>query len=91
MYVFQANAPKVQYDYFDFHKECKNMRWNRIELLLERIKDDLTEKGYVADETTGVSISHDLPTHIGTSMMMHQPRHLDDFRLELFAPIAWII
>lgn len=43
----QVNAPKVQYDYFDFHRECKNMRWDRIDLLLNRIKDDLVDKAYV--------------------------------------------
>ncbi|ABN64507.2 predicted protein [Scheffersomyces stipitis CBS 6054] len=30
-------ANKVNYIYFDFHHECRNMRWDRIKLLLEHL------------------------------------------------------
>jgi len=32
-----ALASKVNYIYFDFHHECRNMRWDRIKLLLEHL------------------------------------------------------
>lgn len=38
-------AEHVKYIYFDFHHECRNMRWDRISLLLER----LIQLGYTSD------------------------------------------
>jgi len=37
----KVNMPSVRYEYFDFHTECSKMRWDRVSILLERIKDDL--------------------------------------------------
>ena len=37
----------VGYEYFDFHKECKGMRWDRIQLLVDRLQDRLDAHGYV--------------------------------------------
>ncbi|KAG6820754.1 hypothetical protein H0H93_012018 [Arthromyces matolae] len=33
-------------EYFDFHTECKNMRWDRISILTDILKDDLEKEGY---------------------------------------------
>ena len=35
----------VDYQYFDFHAECKHMRWERISLLVDRLKEDLEKLG----------------------------------------------
>ncbi|TFY83312.1 hypothetical protein EWM64_g701 [Hericium alpestre] len=45
-YVAEANVPQVKYQYFDFHNECKHMRWDRISLLIEDLKEDLIRDGY---------------------------------------------
>ncbi|EIM83491.1 uncharacterized protein STEHIDRAFT_149001 [Stereum hirsutum FP-91666 SS1] len=45
-YVAEANVPGVRYQYFDFHNECKHMRWDRISLLLDSIQEDLLRDGY---------------------------------------------
>jgi phosphatidylinositol 4-phosphatase len=37
--------PNVRYQYFDFHTECKHMRWDRISVLVDKIQDDLEEEG----------------------------------------------
>ncbi|THH17404.1 hypothetical protein EW146_g3395 [Bondarzewia mesenterica] len=42
----EANVEKVKYQYFDFHNECKHMRWDRISLLLDSITEDLQRDGY---------------------------------------------
>ena len=42
---FQANMPKAKYEYFDFHSECKNMRWDRISVLLAKLEEDLLRRG----------------------------------------------
>ncbi|KAF5384682.1 hypothetical protein D9757_006227 [Collybiopsis confluens] len=45
-YMEQLNLPDVRYQYFDFHTECKNMRWDRISLLLDKLQADLQKQGY---------------------------------------------
>ena len=37
---------KVKYVYFDFHAECSKMRWGRISLLIEHLRDDLLAQAY---------------------------------------------
>ncbi|KAG9314554.1 putative phosphoinositide phosphatase [Chiua virens] len=44
--VNQAEIADVKYQYFDFHNECKNMRWDRINVLIETMQDDLLKQGY---------------------------------------------
>jgi len=45
-YVAQVNLPEVRYQYFDFHNECKNMRWDHISVLVERLQEDLAKQGF---------------------------------------------
>ncbi|KAG5654036.1 hypothetical protein H0H81_008052 [Sphagnurus paluster] len=45
-YVAELNLPNVRYEYFDFHSECKKMRWDRISILVDILKDDLEKEGY---------------------------------------------
>ncbi|KAI0662534.1 SacI homology domain-containing protein [Cubamyces menziesii] len=45
-YIEQAKPPKTRYEYFDFHNECKNMRWDRISVLISKLEDELTQYGY---------------------------------------------
>src|SRR6266576_452927 len=43
----KLNLPHVRYQYFDFHNECKNMRWDRISVLFDKIQDELEQQGCV--------------------------------------------
>ncbi|KXN83618.1 hypothetical protein AN958_01183 [Leucoagaricus sp. SymC.cos] len=45
-FVAELNMPNVHYEYFDFHTECRKMRWDRISVLVDKIKDDLERQGY---------------------------------------------
>ncbi|KAF7306606.1 SAC domain-containing protein [Mycena indigotica] len=45
-YVAQLDLPNVRYQYFDFHNECKHMRWDRISVLIDQLEDDLEKHGY---------------------------------------------
>ncbi|KAI0029153.1 SacI homology domain-containing protein [Vararia minispora EC-137] len=47
----KGKFPQVQYHYFDFHTECKRMRWDRISLLVEDLASDLARDGYFHIET----------------------------------------
>ncbi|PSR80730.1 hypothetical protein PHLCEN_2v6646 [Hermanssonia centrifuga] len=40
------DLPKVRYQYFDFHSECKHMRWDRISVLIDKMEEDLNKQGY---------------------------------------------
>ncbi|EKM60821.1 uncharacterized protein PHACADRAFT_133631 [Phanerochaete carnosa HHB-10118-sp] len=42
----QLNLSQVRYQYFDFHSECKHMRWDRISVLIEQLEEDLKRQGY---------------------------------------------
>ncbi|KAL0950766.1 hypothetical protein HGRIS_007534 [Hohenbuehelia grisea] len=46
-YVAEVALPQVKYQYFDFHTECKHMRWDRISLLIEKLEPDLLRHGYL--------------------------------------------
>lgn len=56
---FQADVVDVRYQYFDFHNECKNMRWDRINILIEKMQEDLLRQGYgvVIDTNSSVQWS----------------------------------
>ncbi|KAH8019648.1 hypothetical protein HPB51_020459 [Rhipicephalus microplus] len=41
-----ANNPKIKYEAFDFHQECKKMRWDRLSILMDRISQDQDSYGY---------------------------------------------
>ncbi|ORZ18050.1 SacI homology domain-domain-containing protein [Absidia repens] len=53
--VKQLNDPRLYYTHFDFHKECSKMRWHRIQLLVEELKDRLVDqKYYYVDSVDGI-------------------------------------
>ncbi|KAI9020157.1 SacI homology domain-containing protein [Phycomyces nitens] len=45
--VEQLNDPRLHYTHFDFHNECKNMRWDRINVLVDQLKEQLDQQGYM--------------------------------------------
>lgn len=44
--IAQTELPEAKYRYFDFHNECKHMRWDRINILIEKMQEDLVNSGY---------------------------------------------
>ncbi|CAG2113933.1 unnamed protein product, partial [Medioppia subpectinata] len=44
--VRQSNSQFVRYESFDFHHECRKMRWDRLSILMDRIDNELKEFGY---------------------------------------------
>lgn len=44
--VEQLNDPRLYYTHFDFHSECKRMRWDRIQLLVDQLQEQLVKQGY---------------------------------------------
>ncbi|KAI8640444.1 SacI homology domain-containing protein [Parasitella parasitica] len=54
--VEQLNDPRIYYTHFDFHSECSKMRWHRIQLLVDQLKDRLSEQGYTYYDTAEKSL-----------------------------------
>ncbi|GAN04253.1 conserved hypothetical protein [Mucor ambiguus] len=54
--VEQLNDPRLYYTHFDFHSECSKMRWHRIQLLVDQLKDKLSEQGYTYYDTAEKSL-----------------------------------
>ncbi|ROT62709.1 phosphatidylinositol-3-phosphatase SAC1 [Penaeus vannamei] len=42
----QMVRDNVRYEYFDFHHECRKMRWDRLSILMDRLAPDLDSMGY---------------------------------------------
>ncbi|KAF9535466.1 inositol/phosphatidylinositol phosphatase [Crepidotus variabilis] len=51
-YVAELDLPDVKYEFFDFHGECKHMRWDRISVLIDRMKEDLEKYKYFQLDST---------------------------------------
>ncbi|KAI7868999.1 SacI homology domain-containing protein [Spinellus fusiger] len=49
--VEQLNDPRLYYTHFDFHNECKSMRWDRIMLLVDQLKDNIAQQSYFHYDT----------------------------------------
>ncbi|BGP02525.1 Phosphatidylinositol-3-phosphatase SAC1 [Rhodotorula toruloides] len=44
--------PRIHYTYFDFHKECKGLRFDRVSVLIDSLDQDLQQQGYFFHDTT---------------------------------------
>lgn len=43
--VSRAGSPNERYEAFDFHAECKKMRWDRLNILIDRLAHEQDEMG----------------------------------------------
>ncbi|CCG81867.1 putative Phosphoinositide phosphatase [Taphrina deformans PYCC 5710] len=50
--VRQLNDREIHYVYFDFHHECKGMRWDRVQILIDQLEDGLIKQGYCHVDST---------------------------------------
>lgn len=42
----EGSVPSVHYTYFDFHHECKGLRFDRVQGLIDKLEPDLISQGY---------------------------------------------
>lgn len=42
----QLIKDNIKYEYFDFHHECRKMRWDRLSILMDRLAADQESMGY---------------------------------------------
>ncbi len=88
MVFLQLDLPEVKYEYFDFHGECKNMRWDRINGLIDRLEGGLEK--YTSVVFARFRVFSILTTDLVTSRLTQTRQHPHEFKVALFAPIAWI-
>ncbi|OBZ88290.1 Uncharacterized protein C19F5.03 [Choanephora cucurbitarum] len=50
--VKQLANPNLKYVHFDFHLECRKMRWHRVQLLIDQLEPDLKNQGYCLYDAT---------------------------------------
>ncbi|CAK7893625.1 phosphatidylinositol-3-phosphatase Sac1p [[Candida] anglica] len=63
-------ASKVKYIYFDFHHECRNMRWDRVELLLKHLIDlNYTSEEYFQYDFTSKKVINTQTKIVRTNCM----------------------
>lgn len=43
--IEELNDPNLKYIHFDFHYECRKMRWHRVQLLIDELEQDLSQQG----------------------------------------------
>lgn len=59
----RRHEDRVHYVYFDFHHECRNMRWHRAELLLDQLANALsTQRYFHSVESSSGTTSHVVAT-----------------------------
>ncbi|KAH9458215.1 hypothetical protein Pst134EB_010516 [Puccinia striiformis f. sp. tritici] len=44
--VKNLNNPRVHYTYFDFHQECKGLRFDKVQLLIDILEEELKDQAY---------------------------------------------
>lgn len=52
---FYTIAHRVHYTYFDFHQECKGLRFDRVQILIDQLHDQLIEQAYFSQDLSGAS------------------------------------
>lgn len=55
--VAQIGNPNVRYEAFDFHHECRHMRWDRLNILMDRLAHDLEQMRYFLLTKDGILLS----------------------------------
>jgi hypothetical protein len=56
IYLLKIDTPthtyiyRVHYTYFDFHQECKGLRFDRVQILIDQLHDQLVDQAYFFQE-----------------------------------------
>ncbi|XP_041376038.1 phosphatidylinositol-3-phosphatase SAC1-like [Gigantopelta aegis] len=58
--VLNAQNEHVRYEAFDFHKECSQLRWDRLSLLINRLQEERKQFGYFFVQKDGHVVSQQL-------------------------------
>ena len=79
--------PRVHYTYFDFHHECKGLRFDRVSVLIDSLDEELHQQGFVGRSSSLVACSH---SPVDTFTRILRLRDRLKIRLPLCDQTAWI-
>ena len=48
--ITQLNDPDIEYVWFDFHGECKKMKWENLSKLVAQVKEKMVSYGHFMAE-----------------------------------------
>ncbi|KAK6178001.1 hypothetical protein SNE40_012847 [Patella caerulea] len=51
--VVNSQNNSIRYESFDFHNQCKKMRWDRLSILIDRLENDRRQFGYFMVQKDG--------------------------------------
>lgn len=66
---------QLHYVYFDFHHECRNMKWDRVRLLFDKLGDGLDSQGYF--HSIGGNATASSPTVMGVQKSVVRTNCMD--------------
>ena len=49
-YATELEDPKIKFEWFDFHSECRGMKFENVNLLLDRVGDVVEEFGWTEEK-----------------------------------------
>ncbi|KAF7994518.1 hypothetical protein HCN44_003990 [Aphidius gifuensis] len=55
--ISRIGNQNVRYEAFDFHAECRHMRWDRLNILMDRLSHDQEQMGYFLLSKEGLLLS----------------------------------
>ncbi|EGW08360.1 Phosphatidylinositide phosphatase SAC1 [Cricetulus griseus] len=61
--VSSLGSGMIRYIAFDFHKECKNMRWDRLSILLDQVAEMQDELSFLQSVVGGQELRHTCALH----------------------------
>jgi hypothetical protein len=53
--MFFPRSHRVHYTYFDFHQQCKGLRFDRVQILIDQLHDQLVDQAYFFQEFSGAN------------------------------------
>ncbi|OWF37982.1 phosphatidylinositide phosphatase SAC1-like [Mizuhopecten yessoensis] len=56
--ITRLQHQRLRYEYFDFHHECRKMRWDRLAILIDRLSEDINRFGYYMVGNDGVASAY---------------------------------
>lgn len=89
--VEAIGSSRVHYTYFDFHHECKGLRFDRVSVLIDSLHDELQEQGLVAPRDLFFQTLSLILLSAASSTRIVPPRRRprQSSKARWYGPIAW--
>ncbi|XP_014783783.1 phosphatidylinositol-3-phosphatase SAC1 [Octopus bimaculoides] len=55
--IVNAANKDIRYEAYDFHHECRNMRWERLSILIDLVREERKELGFFSSSRDGITLT----------------------------------